>query len=165
MSNKENSRRSAIKSLFTTVMAVGATMFGLTQLSSCNDENKSKSNNEILNNPDSETSNLPYWSEWISYNGLVYIAGKGVHFEGDITEHTTATLNLIEELLEEAGSSMDKVLKVNVYLHDIGDYEAMNEAYLGRFGDQPPVRTTVACSGGIPGNALIEIDAIAALDE
>ena len=37
----------------------------------------------------------------------------------------------------------------------------MNEAYQGRFGDNPPVRTTIAAAGGIPGNSLVEIDAIA----
>ena len=58
---------------------------------------------------------------------------------------------------------MDKVLKVNVYLHDIKDYAAMNEVYRGRFGSRPPVRTTIATYGGIPGSSLVEIDAIAAL--
>jgi len=53
------------------------------------------------------------------------------------------------------------VLKVNVYLNDLKDYTAMNEAYQGRFGDNPPVRTTIAAAGGIPGNSLVEIDAIA----
>lgn len=99
------------------------------------------------------------------HNGLVYIAGKGVHFEGDISEHTTATLNLIGEILEDAGSSMENVLKVNVYLDNMEDYKAMNEAYLGRFGDHPPVRTTIASPGGIPGNALVEIDCIAKLKD
>ena len=39
---------------------------------------------------------------------------------------------------------MDKVVKVNVYLHDLRDYDAMNEVYRGRFGAKPPVRTTIA---------------------
>jgi enamine deaminase RidA (YjgF/YER057c/UK114 family) len=58
---------------------------------------------------------------------------------------------------------MDKVLKVNVYLNDLKDYAGMNEAYLGRFGAEPPVRTTIAAAGGIPGNSLVEIDCIATL--
>lgn len=163
MNNQKSSRRAMIKSLFTTLAAVVAGLFSVTQVTSCTDSKKSESDNKILSSPNSR--NLPYWSEWVSYNGLVYIAGKGVHFDGNITEHTTATLNLIEDLLEEAGSSMEKVLKVNIYLHDMRDYEAMNEAYLGRFGNNPPIRTTVACFSGIPGNALVEIDAIAALNE
>jgi len=93
----------------------------------------------------------------------VYVAGKGEHTPGDITAHTVSVLNQIEEELKKAGSSMDKVLKVNVYLHDIKDYDGMNDAYRGRFGSRPPVRTTIACYGGIPGRSLVEIDCIAAL--
>jgi len=59
---------------------------------------------------------------------------------------------------------MEKVLKVNVYLHDLADYQAMNEVYRGKFGENPPVRTTIAAYGGIPGDSLVEIDCIAALD-
>ena len=58
---------------------------------------------------------------------------------------------------------MDKVLKCNVYLNDLKDYDAMNEVYQGSFGDEPPVRTTIAAAGGIPGNSLVEIDVIACL--
>jgi enamine deaminase RidA (YjgF/YER057c/UK114 family) len=58
---------------------------------------------------------------------------------------------------------MEKVVKVNVYLNDLKDYAAMNEVFLGRFGKEPPVRTTIAAAGGIPGNSLVEIDCIATL--
>ena len=63
--------------------------------------------------------------------------------------------------LESVGSSMEKVLKVNVYLNDLKDYAGMNEVFLGRFGAEPGVRTTIAAAGGIPGNSLVEIDCIA----
>ena len=56
---------------------------------------------------------------------------------------------------------MDKVLKCNVYLNDLADYQAMNDVFRGRFGENPPVRTTIAAAGGIPGNSLVEIDVIA----
>ena len=67
----------------------------------------------------------------------------------------------VEKELIAAGSSMQKVLKVSVLLHDLNDYKAMNESYKGRFGDKPPVRTTVAVYGGVPGASLVEIDCIA----
>ena len=70
--------------------------------------------------------------------------GAGVDFKGDIRAHTARVLDLMEESLKSAGSSMDKVLKVTVYLTDMKDYDGMNETYLGRFGPEPPVRTTVA---------------------
>jgi enamine deaminase RidA (YjgF/YER057c/UK114 family) len=106
---------------------------------------------------------VPLFSGHTIHNGLVYIAGKGAHFEGDIKAHTNHVLNEVQRELEEAGSSMDNVLKVNVYLHDINDYDGMNEVYRGRFGDSPPVRTTVATFGGVPGDSLVEIDCIASL--
>jgi enamine deaminase RidA (YjgF/YER057c/UK114 family) len=70
-------------------------------------------------------------------------------------------LNELQKELEKAGSSMENVLKANVYLADLGDYKAMNEVFKGRFGKLPPVRTTIAAYGGIPGNSLVEIDCIA----
>lgn len=105
----------------------------------------------------------PLFSGITTYGGLVFIAGIGAHFEGDIKAHTKHVLDEIERRLKEAGSSMEKVLKVNVYLNDLNDYKGMNEVFLGRFGDEPPVRTTIAAAGGIPGNSLVEIDCIAAL--
>ncbi len=107
----------------------------------------------------------PLFSGVVVHNGLVYLAGKGAHFEGDIKAHTDHVLSELEKELEEAGSSMEQVIKVNVYLHDLNDYDAMNEVFRGRFGDSPPVRTTVACFGGVPGDSLVEMDCIAALDE
>lgn len=103
----------------------------------------------------------PLFSGAVSFGNLLFIAGKGAHFPGDIAAHTKHVLDEIEKELTNAGSSMEKVLKVNVYLNDIKDYAAMNEVYLGRFGSEPPVRTTVAPMGGVPGNSLVEIDCIA----
>jgi 2-iminobutanoate/2-iminopropanoate deaminase len=104
---------------------------------------------------------VPLFSPAVSYGNLLFLSGKGAHFEGDIKAHTNNVLDEIQKELENAGSSMEKVLKVNVYLNDLGDYQAMNEVYRGRFGPEPPVRTTVAPAGGIPGNSLVEIDVIA----
>ena len=105
----------------------------------------------------------PLFSGVVSYGNLVFLAGVGAHFEGDIKAHTKHVLDEIQKKLEEIGSSMEKVLKVNVYLNDLKDYAAMNEVFLGRFGPEPPVRTTIAAAGGIPGNSLVEIDCIASL--
>ncbi|HEX7085599.1 MAG TPA: RidA family protein [Vicinamibacterales bacterium] len=103
----------------------------------------------------------PLFSPAVTYGNLVFISGIGAHFEGDIKAHTDHVLKEIEKLLAEVGSSMEKVLKVNVYLNDLKDYAAMNEVFRGRFGPEPGVRTTIAAAGGIPGNSLVEIDCIA----
>ena len=103
------------------------------------------------------------FSPVVTYGNLVFISGIGAHFEGDIKAHTKHVLDEIQKKLEGAGSSMEKVLKVNVYLNDLKDYTGMNEVFLGRFGPEPGVRTTIAAAGGIPGNSLVEIDCIACI--
>jgi 2-iminobutanoate/2-iminopropanoate deaminase len=102
------------------------------------------------------------YSTELRFGDVVYVSGKGAgpDAKGDIKAQTTRVLDLIEESLKTAGSSLDKVLKVNVYLVDIKDYAGMNEAYLGRFGKEPPVRTTVAVTA-LPDASLVEIDCIA----
>ncbi len=103
----------------------------------------------------------PLFNGAVSYGNLLFIAGKGAHFPGDIKAHTKHVLDEVEKELINAGSSMNKVLKCNVYLNDLKDYKEMNEAFKGRFGEEPPVRTTIAAAGGIPGDSLVEIDVIA----
>jgi 2-iminobutanoate/2-iminopropanoate deaminase len=105
----------------------------------------------------------PLFNGTVSYGSLVFIAGVGYHQEGDIKVHTKAVLDQIQQQLESVGSSMEKVLKCNVYLNDLKDYAGMNEMFQGRFGPEPPVRTTIAAAGGIPGNSLVEIDVIATI--
>jgi enamine deaminase RidA (YjgF/YER057c/UK114 family) len=103
----------------------------------------------------------PLFSGAVSYGNLLFIAGQGAHFPGDIKAHTAHVLDEIKKQLENAGSSMEKVLKCSVFLNDLNDYKGMNEVFQGRFGENPPVRTTIAAAGGIPGNSLVEMDVIA----
>jgi enamine deaminase RidA (YjgF/YER057c/UK114 family) len=96
----------------------------------------------------------------VSYGNLLFISGVGAHFPGDIKAHTKHVLDEIQQKLEAAGSSMEKVLKAQVYLADLKDWQAMTDVFTGRFGSEPPTRTTVAVAG-VPGNSLVEIDVIA----
>jgi len=111
--------------------------------------------------PAPKPGETPLFSGAVSYGNLLFLAGVGAHFQGTIEEHTKHVLDELEKNLIGAGSSMEKVLKVNVYLNDIKDWERMNTVYKGRWGSVPPVRTTIAPAGGIPGNSLVEIDLIA----
>ncbi len=108
---------------------------------------------------------IPLFSGAVRHGNTLYIAGKGAHVEPyEIKAHTEIVLQELEKGLEANGSSMEQVLKVNVYLADLADYKGMNEVFRGRFGKNPPVRTTVATYGGVPGNSLVEMDCIAAVD-
>jgi 2-iminobutanoate/2-iminopropanoate deaminase len=102
----------------------------------------------------------PLFSSAVSYGNLLFLSGVGAHFQGDIKAHTKHVLDEIQQQLEACGSSMNKVLKAQVYLADLKDYQGMNEVFRGRFGPEPPVRTTVSVAG-VPGKSLVEIDVIA----
>jgi 2-iminobutanoate/2-iminopropanoate deaminase len=157
-------RRSVIGSFFASIAAGVAALFTAAP-ASANPSARQTNTNERVKRTSSDTqkpgAKPPLFSSWTTYGDLVFIAGKGHHSGNDITVHTTSVLDQVEAELKRAGSSMDKVLKVNVYLNDLKDYDAMNAVFRGRFGPNPPVRTTVACAGGIPGNSLVEIDCIA----
>ena len=112
-------------------------------------------------NSDNPNAAPPLFSSAVSYSNLLFLAGVGYHESGTIEEATKHVLDELEKNLAAAGSSMEKVLKVNVYLNDIKDWARMNTSYANRWGKIPPVRTTIAPAGGIPGNSLVEIDCIA----
>jgi len=151
---KNQSRRSLLKGA-----AVAASGVALSTLPA--EAKKSQTPERKAYGQQSNSGKPPLFNGAVSYGNLLFIAGIGAHFEGDIKAHTAHVLDELQKHLESAGSSMSKVLKVNVYLNDIKDWAAMNEVYAGKFGDVPPVRTTVAPAGGIPGNSLVEIDCIA----
>jgi enamine deaminase RidA (YjgF/YER057c/UK114 family) len=104
----------------------------------------------------------PLFNSTVTFGNLLFIAGVGALFPGDIKAHTKHVLDEIQKQLESNGSSMDKVLKCNVYLAHGEDFQGMNEMFQGRFGSEPPVRTTIAAAW-IPGDSLIEIDVIASV--
>ena len=149
-------RRSAIKKLFTSAAA----LLGVGYVAKANGIGSSneKEVGEVTNFQDA-----PLFSGHTTYNNVVYIAGKGAHVAPfEIKAHTEIVLQEMEKELIKAGSSMEKVLKVSVFLNDIADYKGMNEVYKGRFGKRPPVRTTIAVAkGGVPGDSLVEMDCIA----
>ena len=157
----QTQRRSVLKKLFASLVAV--TGIGLTAKAKGNPTDPT--NEKEVFNVVTDDQEVPLFSGSTKYGGLVFIAGKGAHTEPfEIKAHTEIVLKELEKELIKAGSSMEKVLKVTVYLNDIADYKAMNEVYRGRFGKNPPVRSTIAVAkGGVPGNSLVEMDCIAGL--
>ncbi len=153
----QTQRRSLLKKL--TASLVGIAGLGLATKANT----KSKDEKEVFNVVYDQ--DVPLFSGSTKYGGLVFIAGKGAHVAPfEIKAHTEIVLKELEKELIAAGSSMEKVLKVTVYLNDINDYKGMNEVYKGRFGKNPPVRSTIAVAkGGVPGDSLVEMDCIARL--
>jgi 2-iminobutanoate/2-iminopropanoate deaminase len=104
---------------------------------------------------------IPLYPEAVSCNGFVFVSGHGVNDVQGVKAQTTKVLVTIRAALENAGSSMQKVVKCNVFLANIEDYAEMNEAYRGRFGNEPPVRTTVAVAAIPLKGCLVEIEVVA----
>jgi len=107
----------------------------------------------------------PY-SQAISLDNLIFTSGqiglshKGVLLEGGVIEQTKQVLTNLSELLKEAGSSLQNVLKTTVFLADMKDFAEVNKIYADFFGDHKPARSTVAVKS-LPLNVSVEIEAIA----
>jgi 2-iminobutanoate/2-iminopropanoate deaminase len=108
----------------------------------------------------------PY-SQAVVANGLIYTAGQ-IAFNpatmevvsGGIKEQTERVLANLRAVLEAAGSGLHKVVKTTVFLVDMADFPAMNEAYTAAFGDHKPARSTVAVAA-LPRGVRVEIDVVA----
>src|SRR3954471_11016542 len=84
---------------------------------------------KIFRNGKPAPATPPLFNGTVLYGNLVFISGIGYHEPGDIKLHTQKVLEQMKAQLEACGSSMEKVLKVNVYLNDLKDYAAMNDVF------------------------------------
>ncbi|HLZ45566.1 MAG TPA: RidA family protein [Gemmatimonadales bacterium] len=108
----------------------------------------------------------PY-SQAIVENDFIFVAGQGPINPGtgslELGDARTETRRVFENLsaiLRAAGSSLEHVVKCNVYLRDINDFAAMNEVYETYFAKPFPARTTIQ-AGALPGGIAVEIECIA----
>ncbi|CAK4020199.1 Hypothetical predicted protein [Lecanosticta acicola] len=102
-------------------------------------------------------------------NGTVYCSGQvaldpatGKLIEGDIKAHTHQSLKNLTAILQASGTTLENVVKVNVFLADMRDFGAMNEAYATYFGEVKPCRTCVAVKQ-LPLGTDVEIECVAVL--
>ncbi|CDX04262.1 endoribonuclease L-PSP [Desulfitobacterium sp. LBE] len=110
----------------------------------------------------------PY-SQGIKAGNLVFTSGQlplnplTGELETDIRQATRQSLENVKNILESAGTSLGKVVKVVVFLRDMNDFAAMNEIYGTFFTTNPPARSAVQVAR-LPKDAIIEIEAIALAD-
>ena len=121
---------------------------------------------EVFETDKAAVTGGPY-SQAIIHNGLIYVSGQGAVDPktnqvtlGAIEEEAEMALENLQIILEEAGSSLDKVLKVTVYLLDIEEYGRFNDVYRHYFKEERPARVCIQ-AGKLPFNTRVEIDAIA----
>ena len=108
----------------------------------------------------------PY-SQAIIEGDFIFVAGQGPidprtgkRETGNVRSETTRVFENLKGILEAAGSSLEQVVKCNVYLRDINDFAAMNEVYQTYFTPPFPARTTIQ-AGALPGGIAVEIECIA----
>jgi reactive intermediate/imine deaminase len=108
------------------------------------------------------------YSQATATDDLVFTAGQialtpdGDLLDGaDVDVQTEQALENVAAILEEAGSSMDDVLKVTVYLEDMDDFDAMNDIYETFFESDPPARSAIGVNA-LPEGVAVEIEAVAA---
>jgi len=109
----------------------------------------------------------PY-SQAVVANGMVFTSGQialtpdGTMCEADVVIQTKQVLSNLKAVLQEAGSSMQHVVKTTIFIASMDDFAVINMIYEEAFGSHKPARSTVAVKT-LPKNALVEIDAIALL--
>jgi 2-iminobutanoate/2-iminopropanoate deaminase len=110
----------------------------------------------------------PY-SQAVVHNGFLFTAGQiaidpatGQVVAGDVVAQTERVLANLSAVLAAAGCTWNDVVKTTVFLHDMSDFPAVNEAYARALGDARPARSTVQVAA-LPRNVLVEIEAIAAV--
>ncbi len=102
---------------------------------------------------------------------LLFVSGQvaldpatGVLVAGGIEDQTRRVMDNLAAILEAGGSGLERVVKATVYLTDLELFEAMNRVYASFFPGERPARVCVEVSR-LPRNSLVEIDAIATVDE
>jgi 2-iminobutanoate/2-iminopropanoate deaminase len=110
----------------------------------------------------------PY-SQAVKSNGFLFASGQvaldprtNEFIGGDIGQQTERAMENIKAVIEAAGSNLHHVVKTTVFLKDMNDFAAMNEAYGKYFPAAPPARSTVQVAR-LPKDALVEIEVIATL--
>jgi 2-iminobutanoate/2-iminopropanoate deaminase len=124
---------------------------------------------EFLNTKNAPSAIGPY-SQAVKVNGILYTSGQialtpeGKMISNDIKKQTRQVLSNLKAILEDNESSIDNVVKVNIFLENMDDFGIVNVLYSEFFGDHKPVRSTVAVQT-LPKNALVEMDLIATMSD
>ena len=119
---------------------------------------------------DDVPESLGPYSDAIRSGDRIYVSGKGPQdpetgeIPNDVGTQTTSTLENVETILESAGTSTDAIVNATVYLTDMDDYEAVNDAYRSFLSEPYPARTCVEVSR-LPAPIDVEITVIAEAGE
>ena len=122
-------------------------------------------NKQTVSTPTAPAAIGPY-SQGVKVGNLIFTSGQlpinpqSGELVEDIEGATKQSLNNVQAILESAGSSMDKIVKIVVFLREMNDFVAMNAVYATYFPSNPPARSAVQVAR-LPKDAILEIEAIA----
>ena len=118
---------------------------------------------------DNAPSAIGPYSQAISIDGMIYTSGQialktdGTMVENDIKLQTKQVFSNLRGVLEDNNSSFSKVVKVNIFLTDLNNFNIVNQIMIEEFGEHKPARSTIEVKA-LPKNALVEIDMVACLN-
>lgn len=125
---------------------------------------------QIITTKNAPTAIGPY-SQAVKIGNLVYTSGQipvnpknGELLTGDIKEQTMQVIENLKAVLEEAGTSLDNVIKSLVFLSDMNNFASMNEVYGTYFSEKQPARSCVEVAR-LPKDVAIEMEVIAIIPE
>lgn len=134
--------------------------------------------NKIIVSTDDAPKALGAYSQGVLYDSsiltsgvkrILFTAGQigldpqtGEMVSGGVGAETERAMENLKAVVIAGGSSMDKVLKVTIFLADINDFAAVNEIYSRYFKDDPPARSAIQVAA-LPKGALVEVECIAAV--
>lgn len=163
MSDSKSDRRRFLRSTLTGTAAVTAAL----PVSAAARMTKAKAAKKVIYKTGEKPSPKAILSPGIQFGNLLFVSGAGAHdpkthkvVEGPISNQVRQCLENLKAVLEAAGSSLDRVLKCNVFLTDITNFQAMNEVYHTFFPTDAPARSTVGVKD-LPAESPVEIECIA----
>jgi 2-iminobutanoate/2-iminopropanoate deaminase len=125
---------------------------------------------QIVHSAEAPPAIGPY-SQAVRQGPLLFLSGQiplvpetGVVVSGGIEAQTHRVMKNLGAVLAQAGASFSQVVKTTIYLVDLGEFNAMNQAYASYFPEEPPARATVQVAA-LPKQVRVEIDAIAVVDD
>ena len=106
------------------------------------------------------------YSQGVSYDNLIFTSGQipiGLNssnlISSKFSEQLKQVLKNLKNLIESEGSNIDKIIKLNVYLTDLNNFNTLNEVFIDFFNERYPARSVVEVSR-LPKDAMVEIDAV-----
>jgi len=121
-------------------------------------------NKKIISTSKAPSALGPY-SQAVWVNNLLFLSGQiplnhmGELVVGTIEEQTKQVFSNINAIIKESGGTLDDVIKLSVFVTDLGNFEAINKVMAALFSEPYPARTTIEVSA-LPKNAALEIEAL-----